>query len=756
MFNVKFTKSIVLFVALCGVGVAGISAVSDPWAKMPAVPYQYYKVRLDSAKKILSDDESLEFIQSVLEKPEMLVGDYALLGKLELLFARADTIQSLKAVQEDIIDDETKELVGRWLNDHSLLKDRTEFMRAKNIIKRIEVLRELDLIKNSVRDPETVKLIDEWIKNPTLLDDPARRNKARVIKRRIKMVKDLLKILDDIRDPESKKLVNSWLINTVLLDDRSNYSHALQIISRVDLVLQLVSLQSDVENPEDKKKVENWLANTVLLDDPVERDLADDVVMRAAERSRLNTLSKLKRNKTAAIIFYTIYRKMTFVRELDRGEGLGYAQSMVNALAMIGYFGTEMFQMFLEAGGEPFTMLASCVTRPNFLGGIVGTAGAIARDEASSYINREIGKECRDKFKEKFPSGVKSTKQERKQLYEEAKTSISDRVRNEGCPGMDLDFFSAFDAYLDRLLERRVDRVLESVHIPSLIRSVWKNKIIGFTRKMFLFKIAPPSIYWIGKRALQGKDVAGEYFGFVPLKEGVKSIAYSLRGKLESEIVNFMNGKTNSDGKGLLDITKEHTFGIFGPPLVPFLLRLSVPYVVLSLTSKLKKDFLTKRDLGLEDPNWKRSVTHKSISYVSERVLIHFLVRIFKKIRPGIVSWSGDKLKELMYFLSRRGLISPSIPETFDQLSQQPHMAQPLHMFIATIFFSLYNVYRSSVSTSQKSVNDYDLIEAYAETMKTGDAFRIVDYILAAWIARWVGNEIADWGISKLDDAKVF
>jgi hypothetical protein len=765
MFNWK--KRILLLVAFCGVGTAGFAS-SGQWDRLISSNPVFYEfnIKLQMAKKVLSDQESLELIQSILENPEKLArdysiyiqsffenpeGDFGIYTQMSSVFERSELIRSLDIVKDEITDDETKELVQKWLADHSLLKDPDARAKARSILKRERFLRRIEKIRDAIRDPATGTLVASWFETPSLLDSLEAQKQADKIIRRVGRVKELLKIVDKIRDIETKKLVDTWLSNTPLLDVPANYSHSMQILDRVKVVRLLIYLQPSIKNPDDKEKVEKWLNNTPLLDDPVEQDVAYDVISRAEEHVRLARLARLKKVRGAGILFYTIYRKLMFVRAIDRGEGMGYAQSVVNGLAALSYLGSGAYQMFLEAHGDFMTMALSGIMNKDLFSDLMSKGVEIRGDEVTSYIKEQIGDKAKARIVEEVRSGCKLTKEDCNRFVEEATDKVRKNVKEHGCPGMDLDFFDTFDKYLDRRLEKKIDGVLQSLQMPSFVRATWRNRTLAFTRRMLLCKVFPTYLYWKGKVWLRGHD--GKYVDYVPFKEAIKSVGYSLRGQLESIIIRFINGKTNEDGNGCLDIAKEYTFGIFGPSVVPFILRMSVPFVVFSIANKMKQGFLTKRDLGIEDRDWKKHLARSTIGYASGRVVTHFLLKIFAKIRPTIVGCVGDRLKKFLYFLSRRGFISPGIPEFFDQQSM---FAQELKILIASAAFSLYNMYYSSLSTSKKAVKDYDLQCAYEETMKNRDWSRLIDYILASSIGRFVGKEFSDWTMNKLEEAHVF
>jgi hypothetical protein len=714
------------------------------WATLIAQnPFVYgeYKMKLEKAQKILNDAKAQKFIKSVLKDPSSLV-DMSALDEIFIVFGLLDGVERLESIKEDIKDDEGKLFIKKVLSDHSLLRDPDVKIVERKMSNRVSLARALKRIQDDIRDQETKILVSSWLENTKLLEDPDVIDQAKTIRRRVAFVKKLVKIQKKIRDQETKKLVESWLKNTKLLDDLSACEEAGKILNRVFLVEVLVSIENKATNDEQKLLIKKWLANTPLLDDPEVFESACQVCNQVMLAYKKNRLVSLKKAKDAGIIFYTIYRKMMFVRAIDRGEAAGWAQRVLNFVGLMSYMGAEAYERYLKAGESVFGGIGSFLQNPDVAGSFSYRVSKIASDDVSSFINQ--------KFHDEFTS-EKNVLTDKK-TYEEIAEEQSKKLREEGFHGKELNFFDAFDSHLNRLLEKKVNHLLKTVKIPYIFRKIlWKNGSMNFVRRMLLFKVFPTFVYYQGKVWFGGYKDKGDRIAFkkyIPFKEAVKSVGSSLQLKLSHSIVSFFNHKSGPGEKGLLDITKNLTFGLVGPNIIPFVFKLFSPYAFIALSKKIRPGFLTNADYEIKKTK-KAQITYESIKYCSKAVSTFLLTKVLRKVRPGVVSWAGKKVRKFLRFLSRRGWIDKYLVDMLDYGQMGSNAAGMLAGMVGS---SLYNI----IWTTDNTITDYDQEEAYEEMVSTGDGFRFFDYILAAWIGNYIGREVATWSYDKLVKARAF
>ena len=363
------------------------------WATLIAQnPFVYadYKKKLEKAQKILNDEKAKKFIKLILKDPSPMVLDASVRDELDTVFGLLESVERLEEIKADIKDDGGKRFIKKVLSDHKLLRNPDVKITEKKMFNRVLLARRLKRIESYIRDQETKTLVSSWLENTKLLEDRDAIDKANTIIRRVRIVRRLIEIQKKIRDQETKKLVDSWLKNTKLLDDLIACEEANKIFNRVFLVEALASIENKATNDEQRRLIKKWLSNTTLLDDPGTYQSACQICSQVMLAYKKNRLVSLKKAKDAGIIFYTIYRKMMFVRAIDRGEAAGWVQRALNFVGLMSYMGAEAYERYLRAGGDVLGGVGSFLQNPDVAGSLSYRVSKIASDDVSSFINQKF------------------------------------------------------------------------------------------------------------------------------------------------------------------------------------------------------------------------------------------------------------------------------------------------------------------------------------------------------------------------------
>ena len=574
---------------------------------------------------------------------------------------------------------------------------------------------------------------------------------------------------ESLRDCKAKELVQSVLNDPKLLED-SNTKR------KINDILRLVNLEIFSFDGSEKEFICSVLENPELLDkqDICKRidSLWDEFVEKLEEedkdfgeekegKSFFSSLhvfydKHLEKRGTSLLALYTIYRKIMFVRALDTGMPKGWFQRVVNWAATGVYTGGAVLDTIggmtklqsymdecLRTGNRQGIIecgRASEAIQGNFVHDIK-TAYRIRDDDFAEKFNIKLAQKKRSKDRDLFLKKRFFSKKSREDFY--SKKNADDKsgyeehvyeptcktIREEGFAGssLDLDFYSNFDAYLNRVIERKIDGLLKTVKVPSILRTgLLKNCGSRFLREVLLFKVVPTYAYWKGKQVFGRYDK--RFIDYVPLKEAIKSAGGLARDDIINFIVKKLNG-TKAIGDGRLQKTKDYSLGIIGPNLIKAFGDVVTPFLLISASEFVNDDsFLKTGDVGYQKDNYVAYVKREAAIYLGKSVVAYVALKLINKHKKGILGWLSKKIKRVMKFFVRRDWISQDTVENLQMLSGP--LAKQMIPLLGMLFY-------------ERTLSRFDVAEMSFETYKTGDEFKFFDYLFANWLGSHAGNKFA-------------
>lgn len=383
----------------------------------------------------------------------------------------------------------------------------------------------------------------------------------------------LEKLIPDLSDEAEIQFIQSIVEDHSLLGKSESADRAQEIFGRVETLKQLQSYEQLAKSDEDKEFIAEIMQDLSLLEkeDIQERFKGIVTKIKAENGGGKNFIKSVDKNfdrlKLGLISFFTLYRKMMFVRDLDNGHMPGSYQTWINRFAMIAFIGGNIVQQLIkgimenaqdELSNTGFG--AQNITSNDLYDNMSRSHAESFEKKFKEFIEKKFPNDDDEKIKKKKKSffnpfrffdnevlsdaekeinkkkkqffryswksyplwffnvfGVLDDKvlskaeKEAKKIHKETKQLLSKEVQQHGCPGEILDFYNQFDSYLNNEIEKRADFILEKVKIPHTIRIMMlQNGVSRFTQKAFLFKILPTYFHWVGKSFVY--DVFG--FGF--------------------------------------------------------------------------------------------------------------------------------------------------------------------------------------------------------------------------------------------------
>lgn len=757
-----------------------------------------FYVELQKVQGVVTDDETKLFLQSIMDDLS-LRNDKEVSIKLAQIFKRIDYFQQLLEQVDKITHEGTKQEVDRLIANQPLLDDPVEQANAERLILRSKWMSYLESISWRL-DEVTKGLVQGWIDDPVQLDDLRVQNAASLIVRRLDLMKSLERAMARIpeEETETRETIQALLDDQILLDDADMRERAEMIIFRVRTIPLLEQLLEKelVKRKGDAELVQSWIDNPTLLHNPEILEKVQDVIKWAVQGPVLRQIKTLQTSKDVGILAYSVYRKFSTLHAFDTGKLRGWGGWILDVLASGAHLGTDigsiMLSLFKQLTPEqqqlPLLQKLQLVLPSlgqmvesgqleQMLSGWKDKSAWMMRDDLTGYaklsptftdnwlttrlnanasadVRREILGDQRVGEINRLQQQTNEIMNKRRYKRKAYNKFVGQHISQNGCPGFSIELFNAFDFYLDNILEKKVDEMLQKCKIPSILRTTfWGNKLVKHVRTSAVFKVLPTLAYYGVKN--KGFDGMSKW---IPCREVVKSIDSAIRYDILHSTYRYLNKFKDAQGVSYLRHVKNKTLGLIRPGLLKFALKMTTPFLTIKVANQVNekigdttgRQFLIPQDVhpgfpyrensvddeafGKEKAYW---VAKKVISHAGRSIFFFFLLRFMQKFRPKVVSWLGDKVGKFLNFLARRNIIDPFTRQLAGFAGSSVNMK--LLPLCAGLFLD-----------KSATLTDFEKYEMWDELAKTKDEMCMLDYLLSAVIATWLSGETASWAVGKI------